>query len=39
MPAIVYGDIDGDPPEPISFRTVHYRAGTVFPPRRQAWGN
>lgn len=38
MPVIVYGDIDGDPPEPISFRTVHYRAGTVFPPRRQAWG-
>ncbi|HEY4252567.1 MAG TPA: helix-turn-helix transcriptional regulator [Roseomonas sp.] len=30
--------IDGDPPRPVSFRTALYPAGTVFPPRRQPWG-
>lgn len=35
---IVYGDLEGEPPDPVSFRTVHFRAGTVFPPRRQTWG-
>ena len=35
---IEYGAIDGEPPAPVSFRTVHYRAGTVFPQRRQTWG-
>lgn len=35
---VQYGGIDGEPPEPIYFRTEHYRAGMVFPPRRQIWG-
>jgi AraC-like DNA-binding protein len=30
--------IDGDPPDPLSFRTEYYLAGTVFPPRRPVWG-
>lgn len=33
-----YGALDGKPPVPLSFRTVYYRAGTVFPPKRQVWG-
>lgn len=29
--------VDGKTPEPISFRTEDYRAGMVFPSRRQPW--
>lgn len=35
---IRYGDVDGEPPDPVFLRTEHFRAGTVFPPRRQIWG-
>lgn len=30
--------IQGDPPNPVSFRTEDYKAGTVFPPKSQPWG-
>ncbi len=30
--------IEGDPPNPVSFRTENYRAGTVFPNKSQPWG-
>ncbi len=30
--------IKGDPPNPVSFRTENYRAGTVFPKKSQPWG-
>jgi AraC-like DNA-binding protein len=30
--------IEGDPPNPVSFRTENYRAGTVFPKKSQPWG-
>ncbi|MDE1996512.1 MAG: helix-turn-helix transcriptional regulator [Rhizobiaceae bacterium] len=30
--------IEGDPPRPVSFRTEDYKAGTVFPPKSQSWG-
>ncbi|HEY0294722.1 MAG TPA: helix-turn-helix transcriptional regulator [Bordetella sp.] len=30
--------IEGDPPNPVSFRTEVFKAGTVFPRKRQAWG-
>lgn len=30
--------IQGDPPEPVSFRTEFFKGGTVFPSRRQPWG-
>lgn len=29
--------VDGEPPDPVSFRTEDFRAGMVFPPRRQPW--
>ncbi|MBR0556297.1 helix-turn-helix transcriptional regulator [Ciceribacter sp. L1K23] len=35
---IEYGGVDGEPPEPIYFRTEYYPAGMVFPPKRQVWG-
>ncbi|PZU86647.1 MAG: AraC family transcriptional regulator [Shinella sp.] len=35
---VQYGHIDGEPPRPVFLRTEYYRAGTVFPPRRQPWG-
>ncbi len=28
----------GEPPKPISVRTVDFAAGTTFPPQRQPWG-
>ncbi len=28
----------GEPPRPVSFRTEAYKAGTLFPPKRQDWG-
>lgn len=30
--------IEGDPPEPVSFRTELFEGGTVFPRKRQPWG-
>lgn len=30
--------LEGDPPDPVSFRTVLYERGTVFPLKRQPWG-
>ncbi len=30
--------IDGEPPRPVSFRTVRYKGGTGFPLKRQVWG-
>ncbi|MGV1765705.1 AraC family transcriptional regulator [Rhizobium rhizogenes] len=30
--------IEGDPPRPVSFRTEHYKGGTVFPAKSQPWG-
>jgi AraC-like DNA-binding protein len=30
--------IEGDPPQPVSFRTENYKGGTVFPAKRQTWG-
>lgn len=30
--------LQGDPPEPVSFRTELYEKGTVFPLKRQPWG-
>jgi AraC-like DNA-binding protein len=30
--------IEGDPPEPVSFRTELFKGGTVFPRKRQPWG-
>jgi len=30
--------IEGDPPNPVSFRTENYGAGTVFPRKSQPWG-
>lgn len=30
--------IEGDPPNPVSFRTENYEAGTVFPKKSQPWG-
>jgi len=30
--------IEGDPPNPVSFRTENYGAGTVFPKKSQPWG-
>lgn len=35
---VEFGAIDGEPPDPVSFRTEYFRAGMVFPPRRQSWG-
>lgn len=32
------GRVQGHPPAPLSFRTETYRAGTIFPRKRQAWG-
>jgi len=29
---------EGESPNPISFRTERFRAGTVFPPRKRPWG-
>ncbi|WP_319519172.1 helix-turn-helix transcriptional regulator [uncultured Martelella sp.] len=29
---------EGEPPAPVSFRTVFFPAGTVFPPRIRRWG-
>ncbi|MGF0536712.1 AraC family transcriptional regulator [Agrobacterium sp. ES01] len=36
--ATAYGEVDGETPDPLFFRTERYRAGMVFPPRRQVWG-
>lgn len=30
--------LEGDPPQPVSFRTESYKGGTIFPPKRQSWG-
>jgi len=30
--------LDGEPPQPVSFRTEYFEAGTVFPSRSQPWG-
>ncbi|NKL39029.1 helix-turn-helix domain-containing protein [Rhizobium leguminosarum bv. viciae] len=30
--------LEGDPPEPVSFRTELYEEGTFFPLKRQPWG-
>lgn len=36
--AVSYGAADGEPPDPVFVRTEIYRAGTVFPSKRQLWG-